>query len=175
MAGVTLTELMLAVGIGVILLTLGVSAFSDVVARNARVAEVNDMVAHLGYARSEAVLRSTDVAVCALANADPRAGCSDERQAWARGYGVVAVSSGEVLRVASPSGRLRIAANVDRFVFQPDGTLQGAAGGRIEFCDTADAAASDAARTADVVAPRRLIVSGPGRVRLASAADIDCS
>jgi type IV fimbrial biogenesis protein FimT len=174
MAGITLIELVVAIAIGAVLLMLGVSAFSGVVARSARVAEVNGMIAHLGYARSEAVLRAGEVMVCPLAGGDPDAGCLADRGAWADGYGVIAVPSGEILRVVAPADSLRIMSNVDGFVFGADGTLQGAAGGRIDFCAADDHARADSARAGDVVAPRRLIVSGPGRVRLAEGVDIDC-
>ena len=173
--GFTLIELMVTLSILTILLTVGVAGMSQIVARNARVTEINAMIGHLNFARTEAVSRATDIIVCPVDPSDIGAGCTDDRSGWARGYAVIDAESLEVLRFQKGVGHIDIFSNIDRFTYEDDGTLTTAAGGSIFFCDSRDDAANDASRGRDIVAPRRLLVSGPGRVRIAETPNIDCS
>lgn len=67
--GVTLIELLVALGVMATLLTLGIPAFSDFLAANRMGAAANDVVSALHLARSEAVKRRTTVVFCASDNA----------------------------------------------------------------------------------------------------------
>lgn len=62
--GFTLLELMVAVAVGAILLTLGVPSFSASVRQNCVVSGANAFLATLTLARSEALSRDTTVSIC---------------------------------------------------------------------------------------------------------------
>lgn len=62
--GVTLIELMVALAVTAILLTVGIPAFTDFIATNRMSAAVNDVVSSLQLARSEAIKRRALVTVC---------------------------------------------------------------------------------------------------------------
>ncbi len=60
----TLIELMIAIAVAAVVLTLGVPSFSNVMERNQLSASINNVVASLNFARSEAVKRNRRVSVC---------------------------------------------------------------------------------------------------------------
>ena len=60
--GLTLVELMVALAVAIILVTVGMPLFTGIVASNRAAAQTNDLVSALKLARSEAVKRATDVA-----------------------------------------------------------------------------------------------------------------
>jgi type IV fimbrial biogenesis protein FimT len=174
-AGVTLIESLVALGVLVIVLTLGVSGLTRLVKHNARSTEINAMVGHLGFARAEAIVRAREVVVCAVDAADLEGGCIGGTSGWADGYAVIDVASGEVLRFERGISGIKIKSNVSRYTFEDDGSLTAAAGGSLSFCDARDTARTDAERSADVTEPRKVVISGAGRVRVSAAADINCS
>ena len=174
--GVTLIELIVTLAIGVILLTLGVSGMTALVKRNARSSEVNALVANLNYARTEAVLRGADVAVCPIdpdnlpvAGKDPctaiKAKDDTDRQ-WQQGYIVYVADGFEHLRIQPPSRGVTIetVSNVSRLTFHSDGSSNNAT---LRVCDAGDNANSDADRSSSVAPPRAVVVSNVGRVRVA--------
>ena len=77
--GFTLIELMIAVFLSAIVLSLAVPSFRTILQNNRQVTRLNDLVTDLAYARSEAVRRGVAVIIC------PRD---------ANGDGVVDVSAG---------------------------------------------------------------------------------
>ncbi len=64
--GLTIVELLIALSIAAITLTFGVSGFRSVVASSQATIQVNDMVAGLNLARSEAIKRGTSVEFAAI-------------------------------------------------------------------------------------------------------------
>lgn len=84
--GFTLIELVLTIAIASITLTFAVSSFRSVVVTNRVTTEVNDFVAGMSYARSEAVKRAANVTVVASNNS------------WASGWdiGIDANSDGDL-------------------------------------------------------------------------------
>lgn len=75
--GVTLIELLVALSVMAIVLTLGVPAFTDFLASNRMTAAANDVVSSLHLARSEALKRRRPVTLCASENAEsPNPTCS---------------------------------------------------------------------------------------------------
>jgi type IV fimbrial biogenesis protein FimT len=62
--GLTLIELMVTMSIAVILLTIGVPSFVDMVNANKSSSYVNDLITDLNYARNEAITRGFNVVVC---------------------------------------------------------------------------------------------------------------
>ena len=69
--GVTLIELMVAIAVMAIVITLGIPAFADFLAANRMSAAANDVVSALHLARSEALKRQATVTMCA--SEDPAA------------------------------------------------------------------------------------------------------
>ncbi|MDD5388418.1 MAG: GspH/FimT family pseudopilin [Gallionellaceae bacterium] len=62
--GLSLIELLVTMSIAVILLTIGVPSFIDMMAANTASSYANDLLADLNYARSEAITRGSRVVVC---------------------------------------------------------------------------------------------------------------
>ncbi|MCZ6564827.1 MAG: GspH/FimT family pseudopilin [Gammaproteobacteria bacterium] len=63
-SGFTLIELMIALAVAAIVLTLGMPSFGRIMERNGLAVQVNDFISSLNYARSEAVKRKQNVVVC---------------------------------------------------------------------------------------------------------------
>jgi type IV fimbrial biogenesis protein FimT len=63
--GFTLVELMIALAVGITLLTIGIPAFNSLMTSNRTTAYTNDLIGALRLARSEAVKRGEGVTVCA--------------------------------------------------------------------------------------------------------------
>jgi len=160
MAGFTLIELMVTLSVLVILLTIGVAQMSYMVARNSRATEVNTMIGHLNFARAEAIFRASNIVLCPVRSADPGT-CTETP--WSDGYAVVDPNTGEALRHQKASKRVAIRSTgnfSDGVVFRDDGSVRGAAGGSFYFCTSAAN-----------VEPRRLVISGMGRVLISKDAN----
>lgn len=160
--GVSLIELLITMGVLVILLTMGVPELSALIARSTRTTELNTLVGHLHFARLQAIYRAGEIVLCPASSRAP-ATCTGTP--WAAGYAVVDERAGEALRYQKPSIgiTIRSTANFARRVrFQDDGSVLGAAGGSFTFC------AND-----DAFEPRRLVVSGMGRVLISEDASCD--
>ncbi|WP_295888194.1 GspH/FimT family pseudopilin [uncultured Thiohalocapsa sp.] len=174
--GVTLVELLVTLSIAVIVLTVGVSGMTTLVKRNTRAAEVNALLGHLNFARAQAIMRAADVIVCPVNTANPSAGCTLSKAAWANGYAVIDADSGAVLRIEQGSDTVTMTSTARGFRFQDDGT---ATNGHITVCDADDDAKTNAARADDVLTPVEIIISPVGRVRVSdkdgSGNDPDCS
>jgi type IV fimbrial biogenesis protein FimT len=67
-AGFTLLEILITVTILTLVMAIGVPSMRDFVKNDRLVTQINTMVGHLAYARSEAVLRHLPVVVCASSN-----------------------------------------------------------------------------------------------------------
>ena len=57
----TLIELMIAIAVAAVVLTLGVPGFGRVIERNQLTAHINELVSTLRFARSEAIRRNGDI------------------------------------------------------------------------------------------------------------------
>lgn len=62
--GFTLTELLIVIAIGGILLTFAVPSFTESIQNNRMATQINELHASLSFARSEAVKRNRTVTVC---------------------------------------------------------------------------------------------------------------
>ena len=62
--GLSLIELLVTLSIAVILLTIGVPSFVDMITSNTATSYGNDLLADINYARSEAITRGMRVVVC---------------------------------------------------------------------------------------------------------------
>ncbi len=105
--GLTLIELMVALAVLVILLTVAVPGMRNFVKNNRLTAAANDLAASMALARSEAVRRGRPVTVCSSSG-----GAACDGAAWAEGW-IVFVDQGtpgtvdgsdEVVRVFGKAG-----------------------------------------------------------------------
>lgn len=90
--GFTLIELMVAVAVLAVLMTVAVPSYQRMVLNNRMAAQANDLISALSLGRSEAVKRAANVTVCASSNG---AACTGT---WAQGW-IVRDAAGNVLRV----------------------------------------------------------------------------
>ncbi|MGQ0659059.1 MAG: GspH/FimT family pseudopilin [Chromatiales bacterium] len=106
--GVTTIELLVALSVLAILLTVAVPSFQNFIADNRLTAETNNLVADLQYARSEAIKRRIPVTACASADLIVCA----ETPHWENGWMIFTDVSGtagerdgadELLRVHQPA------------------------------------------------------------------------
>lgn len=157
--GFTLIELMVTVSIVGILLAVGVPNFLAFLQNNRMVAQTNDVVTMLGYARSEAIKRNLPVTVCSSANNTSCAGATS----WETGFiafvdndGNGAVGAGEqVLQVrqAIEGGNTLRSNNLTFTRYLPNG-FSNSPGGTLRLCDARGTASG-----------RAIVVSLLGRVR----------
>ena len=105
-SGYTLLEILITAAIVTIVMAVGVPSMRDFIKNDRLSTQINTLVGHLAYARSEAVLRLKPVIVCA---SDDQVSCTPTAP-WADGWIVFADldSSGgfsagdELLRVKQP-------------------------------------------------------------------------
>lgn len=138
--GFTLLELISTISIAAVLATTAIPAFSGLVQRNRITTEINTFVAHLHYARSEAIKRATRVVMCRSAD-----GLSCGRtEGWHKGWitfadtnanreldageSMLRVEAGEDNGIIITSGQRR------RVVYQATGFSPGT-NGTYTFCD----------------------------------------
>ncbi|WP_172597677.1 GspH/FimT family pseudopilin [Sulfuriflexus mobilis] len=158
--GFTLLELMSSMSIAVVLTTTAIPALNGLLQRSRITTEINTFVAHLHYARSEAIKRGQRVVICRSAD-----GLSCARtEGWHRGWITFADSNanrerddGEaLLRVehGEENGIIITSGQRRRVIYWPTGFTPGT-NGTYTFCDP------DYPQWAKAV-----ILSNPGRPRL---------
>jgi type IV fimbrial biogenesis protein FimT len=163
--GFTLYELVISMGLATGLGTAGASMY-EVVHAHRVTAEINQFLAHLSLARSEAVKRGVEVAICPSSNqrvCDSRSNYTG----WQKGALLFADFDGDgsletqdsVIRVLPGAERLAIKSthSSNKIVFQPNGLAPGT-NRTFTIC-----AATGASK------PRYLIISNTGRARVSSA------
>lgn len=139
-SGFTLLELLITLALVAIVVAIGAPAFGDVIKNNRLTTQINTLVGHLAYARSEAVLRSQQVIICASSNTTSCTGVwkdgwivfidADNDSAWTAGE--------EVLRVQQTlSGTTTLSSTYGTsFVYDNRGFSTVAAGpGTFSLCD----------------------------------------
>ena len=155
----TLIELMLAIAVLAILLSLAVPAMHDFQQRQKVISAANELVAHINFARTHAVTRQELTVVCP--SMDGRS-CSNENR-WEYGWMIFRDPdrSGEpdhtddILRIGAGMDGLQIdSAGRTRIRYQPEGSA-GGSNLTIKLCDPGN---PDHARA--------IIVSNPGRPRV---------
>lgn len=90
--GFTVLELLVAISVAVILLTIGIPSFMQIIAENRRVSYTADVFNTLNFARSEAISRNLSVIVCKSADGER---CSPSG-AWSDGWLVYANLEGDL-------------------------------------------------------------------------------
>lgn len=159
-AGLTLLELLVALAVGAMLVTVAVPGFRHLLLDARMTAAVNAMVHDLHLARQAANVRGQTIMLCPAATA---AGCAPGG-GWQDGWAVVApgvppaVDKVELLAVSQGPAGVELQSNRRAYVFRPF-TLRDT-NGTIGFCDSRGPAAA-----------RALVISPTGRPRLASSAE----
>lgn len=102
--GFTLIELMVAIAILAILLSIGIPSFQNLVLNNRIASQANQLMTALNYARSEAVKRGAPATVCSTNDGKACAGSTNWTSGWlvfadANGNGTVDVGEAPPLRV----------------------------------------------------------------------------
>lgn len=175
-AGVTLTELLVAISIAAVLLALAVPAFDSITTSSRLTSASNDLLASLYLARSEAIKRNGRAVVCKSADGES---CTTAGY-WDQGWIVFADAdndaqrdSGETLLLSVPALNESLSmqgnANVARYVsYASVGASQLTSGafqaGTITVCRVS-AAGGDA---------REIIISATGRPRITSSTVTSC-
>lgn len=159
-AGLTLLELLAAVAVGTILLTVAVAGFRHLLLEARMTAAVNALVRDLHLARQAANLRGRTVVLCpgAMATICPPSG------SWQDGWGVVApghppgADTAIVLAIRGRPAGIELQSNRAAYEFRP--FTRRDTNGTIGFCDSRGSAAV-----------RAVVISHTGRPRLASSAE----
>jgi type IV fimbrial biogenesis protein FimT len=157
-SGFTIIELLAVVAMLGILMAFGLPTMGTYVKNERLTTQINALVGHLAYARSEAVLRSQQVALCASVD---MVDCSGSD--WAAGWilyvdadGDSAFSGGEeILRVKQPlsSGNTLSSTFAGSFIYDKRG-FSAAGTGTFSLCDDRG-----------VAKMKSISISNTGRVR----------
>lgn len=157
-SGFTLIELMITIAVVGILLTIAVPAFSQFVVNNRLTSQINDLLADVSYARSEAATRGGRVVVCPSSDGSTCTGSwSSGRIVFADLNNNSARDSTEVILRVTPAltggntFALTGIATTDPLVFRSYGGLVGAAQATFKLCSPASATG------------RQLVISITGR------------
>jgi len=165
--GLTLIELVITLSIAAILLAIAAPSFSAIIQNNRMVTQVNELVAGLNLARSEAIKRGDNVTVC---GSNDGSSCGGN---WLDGWIVFSdldndgnVDAGEtIVRVYSPSNNAAVLSFPRTHItYSSEGYTVGF-DGRFLLCDDR----GDPNR-------RGLVTFNNGRVQLATAEELmSCS
>ena len=135
--GVTLIELLVTITVLSIVLGLGIPALRDFVLNNRQISAVNQMVASMQYARTEAVARNGFVSLCPSSD---QASCTggDWDIGWIifsdqDGDGAVDGGDDTVMRAAEPLNRLDFASDIAALTYRHNG--RSTATGTFTICD----------------------------------------
>jgi type IV fimbrial biogenesis protein FimT len=100
-SGFTILELMITLAIVAIVTSLAIPSLSQFIKNDRLVTQINTLVSHLAYARSEAVTRNQQVVICARGS-DTSCG-SDWKEGWLLfvddGNGSLDIGTDTILRV----------------------------------------------------------------------------
>ncbi|PLY17285.1 MAG: hypothetical protein C0631_00025 [Sedimenticola sp.] len=176
-SGFTLVELIVTIAIAAIILTIGIPSFRTLIANSTVTSEVNQLVAYMHLARSEAIKRGRNAVLCATSDGQT---CSKSIE-WQHGFMVFADlnknrtkdADDVILTVHQPKEkRIRILSAKSNYgrktiSYYPSGMSPGSTA-TIEFCDSEGIGTSKA-----------VIVSNTGRPRVSDkrpdGAEITCN
>ena len=152
--GFTLIELMIAIALLGILLTLAVPSFNDLTQRMRIESAANSLSVAFATARSEAVKRGRNISVCKSADSTSCATSGD----WSSGWVIYATAGTPIKVFDAPNGGLSMGGDanlVSVVTFTATGASTLAAAGSVQVCKSGQAA-------------KVVSVAVSGRVRVAS-------
>lgn len=163
--GFSLIELIIAISIFSILVTLAVPGLKNMLQNNAMLASYNELLSALNYTRSAAVTSGKGASICIRNVAGDNCESNDDIAKWSNGWIVYVESSSEVIRVFDGlKNSLELSYPRSKLTFNSQGFSAGYAG-KFEFCDSR----GDSAK-------RGMVISGTGRIRMADRNELsDCS
>jgi type IV fimbrial biogenesis protein FimT len=85
-AGVTLTELMISLMIGAVLMGIGIPSYRYVTYSNRATTEINSLLGDMQFARSEAIREGLPVSVCPLSGSAGSYTCAGNSNIWNNGW-----------------------------------------------------------------------------------------
>jgi type IV fimbrial biogenesis protein FimT len=150
--GFTLPEILIALGVISILLTVAVPGISSTIKENRLATTLNSIVSDIHFARSEAVKRDVRVIMCRSGNPNlPAPTCGGDDRTWTSGY-IIFADDGNYTndvfdngtdtllhRGQSVSSGIRLRTNWTwnrNLEFNPDGTTnEGGSTARMSICD----------------------------------------
>jgi type IV fimbrial biogenesis protein FimT len=142
--GFTLVELMITLSVVSILALIATPSLSRIIADQRMSAHINELIASITLARSEAIKASNSVIVCSNTTATPKScsGSTDWSQGWLvwvdrNNSGTVNPDPGEEIQV---HGALKgpgsvMNSGIDRIIFSRSGFIAVATARQFEFCD----------------------------------------
>ncbi len=149
-AGITLIELIITLAVFIVVVTTAGPAISKVLRDNRLIAQTNSLLGDISFTRSEAIKRGARVTIC---QSDDQASCSNDKDAWHKGW-IVVDAAGNLLRVHGPlRGGTILTFSRGSLSYKGDGTSTGLATGTFTLCSAAGGKG------------RTLVVGPTGRVR----------
>ena len=127
--GFSVVELVVTMAVALTLIALSGPTFRTLTQNNRMAAQVNDLVADINYARSEAIKRRTNITVCISSDGATCTGLN-----WRDGR--VVMAGGTVLRARGPlggSGDTLTSTAPNPLIFDLRGAVP--VGGNFTFCD----------------------------------------
>ena len=125
--GFTIIELMIAILVASILLTVGVPSFKTIIANNRITSQANELISGLNLARSEATKRGQRVSICSSTNGTSCASSTNWATGWIvfndpDGDGAVANATDIVRGWEAVTGGSTLAGSVNFITYQGDGS-----------------------------------------------------
>lgn len=142
--GLTLTELIITLSVASILLAIAAPSFSGIIKNNRMVTQINELVAGLNLARSEAIKQGADVTVCM---SNDSTSCSGT---WSNGWIVFSdpdrdanVDAGEIIHrvYIPPKNGAVLTSSLSQVTFNSEGFSVGYDGSFLLCDDRGDASA----------------------------------
>ncbi len=115
-SGFTLIELIVTLAVFAIILLIAVPSYRDLILNNRGASQINDLVASLSYARSEAIKRGVSVSACSSNDGGTCNGGSDWSQGWIIGVSLSSASAtlNPVLKIYPPlTGNARLSSETE--------------------------------------------------------------
>jgi type IV fimbrial biogenesis protein FimT len=171
--GFTLLELLVAMAVAAVLVTVAIPSYRGLVSRNAMAAQVNDLVGDLQYARSQAVTRGQRVYLCkssdqktCLCKSSNEKTCADAGD-WSQGWIVFAPNPDDGNAAPTSDNLLRVHGALDD---QIQITGNSHVDDKISFDANGFASNSNGTLTAKApsAADTRIVIARSGRLRTES-------
>lgn len=118
-AGFTLLELMVAVAVLAIIVTIGIPSFSSFIRTYQMDSAQQQIISAHALARNEAIKSGSSVGVCGASASSPPVCSVDD---WSGGWMVYTVADNELLRIWDSVSPVEISVN-ESSVFEPTGAL----------------------------------------------------